>query len=325
MKNVLSILIMSAFLTACGSRNSSQPPLADPLLITANNAVSAAKASWEAANNSAGLSELVRMSDFVAATPGGHAKPGMAIPGSTSIANMMQKIPFGPITVPCAVSGFTTTSGDIANPETLTAGDTLNVDADNCDDGLGEIVDGQLALTVSNFFGDIFTGAYDLGMSISLSNFQITTAEKEIASNGVTFVSLNTTQITDYTLPTLYSWASGSSLTTDTNTASMTLTDYSMSQEIVIDGEAEPTIHILNASGTLDSTDLDGPVDYRTTASFLGLGSDYPHTGELLTTGASSSARLIAVDNINVRIEIDLDGDGGVDETINSTWVELEG
>jgi len=38
---------------------------------------------------------------------------------------------------------------------------------------------------------------------------------------------------------------------------------------------------------------------------FEGFDADYPRTGEILVSGASSSVRLIAVDNINVRIEID--------------------
>jgi hypothetical protein len=34
---------------------------------------------------------------------------------------------------------------------------------------------------------------------------------------------------------------------------------------------------------------------------------------------------LIAVDNVSVRIEIDSNGDGTVDDTINTTWAELGG
>ena len=41
--------------------------------------------------------------------------------------------------------------------------------------------------------------------------------------------------------------------------------------------------------------------------------------------GNNSSARLTAIDNVNVRIDIDTNGDGAIDDTINTTWVELDG
>ena len=62
---------------------------------------------------------------------------------------------------------------------------------------------------------------------------------------------------------------------------------------------------------------------YATPVTFEGFDNGYPHTGELLITGDSSSARLIALDDVNVRIEIDGDGDGAVDDTIDTTWVAL--
>jgi hypothetical protein len=43
----------------------------------------------------------------------------------------------------------------------------------------------------------------------------------------------------------------------------------------------------------------------------------------LLVQGANSSARLTAIDNVNVMIELDVNGDGEADQTINTTWVDL--
>jgi hypothetical protein len=64
-------------------------------------------------------------------------------------------------------------------------------------------------------------------------------------------------------------------------------------------------------------------VSYSTPVTFEGFDLDYPGTGEFLVEGDNSSARLIAIDNVNVRIEVDTDGNGTVDETINTTWAEL--
>lgn len=74
--------------------------------------------------------------------------------------------------------------------------------------------------------------------------------------------------------------------------------------------------------GTLDSSQLGGVVEYSMPVVFQGFDSDYPSSGQLLVTGAGgATVRLIAVDNVNVRIEIDADGVAPVDETIGTTWV----
>ena len=48
-------------------------------------------------------------------------------------------------------------------------------------------------------------------------------------------------------------------------------------------------------------------------------------TGELLVTGANNATlRLIAIDDVNIQIEADYNGDGIIDEIMNTTWGELE-
>ena len=86
-----------------------------------------------------------------------------------------------------------------------------------------------------------------------------------------------------------------------------------------------PAIYTLDASGTLDSNQLPGDVVYSTETTFQGNEGEYPNTGVLLVRGDNSSARLVAIDATNVRIEIDTNGDGTVDEIIELTWAELEG
>ncbi len=76
----------------------------------------------------------------------------------------------------------------------------------------------------------------------------------------------------------------------------------------------------MNSFGTLDSSDLQGVVTYLTPITFTGVDFDFPGSGEFLVLAENSSLRLIAVDNVNVRIEIDNDG---VMETIDTTWAAL--
>ena len=79
----------------------------------------------------------------------------------------------------------------------------------------------------------------------------------------------------------------------------------------------------MDSSGTLDSSQLAGIVDYSTEIMFQGFDNDYPGIGELLVTGGTSSARLIALDNVNVRIEIDNNDDGTIDDVVDTTWDAL--
>ena len=100
-----------------------------------------------------------------------------------------------------------------------------------------------------------------------------------------------------------------------------TLSNYSSDQ--TFDGNLNPAEYTLAAAGRLDSTQLPGVIDYSTGPNFAGFEASYPNTGELLVRGDASSVKLIAVDSTNVRIEIDSNDDGTVDETINTTWDEL--
>ena len=216
------------------------------------------------------------------------------------------------------MNGSLTISGDIEDPftPTLTAGDFFTVDFDMCDDGLGEVTDGMLDFVVDAFSGDFAGGLFDLTMTLTLTDLQVTTADDVITSNGGASITLNTLDS-----PAVSASVSGTSLTIDSNSSSETLTNFVSNQ--AIDAGVSPSPYALAMSGTLDSTQLSGIVSYSTPVTFEGFDLDYPGTGEFLVEGDNSSARLIAIDNVNVRIEVDTDGNGTVDETINTTWAEL--
>jgi len=137
-----------------------------------------------------------------------------------------------------------------------------------------------------------------------------------LLGNGDATATLNTESA-----PYVEASVSGDSMTTDTNAYSDTVTVYASAQ--TLDAGVSPSPYSMTASGTLDSSRLTGAVGYSTPVTFEGFDTDYPGTGELLVEGDSSSARLIALDSVNVRIEIDGNGDGTVDDTIDTTWEEL--
>ncbi len=315
------LLTSAAAVAACGGSgggDSAPPPppqASTPLAITATNGPSATFEAWESANGTLGLSDLIGNSGLV---PSGQLKPTV-IP-TTDFVNIVQKIPFGPTVLPCEVSGSITISGDLADPitPTLTEGDVINVDADNCDDGLGEVIDGLMGLSVGAFEGDLLSGLFDLTMAMDLTDFSVQTASETLMSTGDANVILN-----NLNAPSVSAEVSGLSMTTQSGAVTETLSNYMSAQ--TLDAGQQPAPYTLSSNGSLDSSELAGTVTYSTPVTFQGFDNGYPQTGELLVTGANSSARLIALDAVNVRVEIDSDGDGTVDDVIDTTWAALTG
>lgn len=320
-RSLAPILLTSLILAACGGGSTGITPTGGnpgpgQLAIDGSNGAKASNAAWQSSNRSAGMVGLAG-SGGVVSSPGNVNKATL-VTSTRTVMNMLASVPFGPITQDCLVSGTLTISGDLADPitGTLTAGDVINVSADMCDDGAGEVLDGDMSMVVDAFSGDFLGGIYNLTMAMTLTDLSATSATDTITSNGDATVTIDTTQA-----PFVLASVTGTSLTTDTNTSSETLTDFQTTQ--TVDGTVQTNPYTLSSTGTLDTTKLPGTIDYDTPVTFLGDDFGYPHTGELLVTGANSSARLIAVDAQNVRIEIDSDGDGTVDETLNMTWDEL--
>jgi hypothetical protein len=315
----LSVLSATVMIAACGSGGDqfggAQPP-ATTIAITSTNALAVTRVSWEAVLASGDFGSLGGGLVLSTASPDSFAKPTVAQKAAGSLVNVLHEVPFGPEVLPCQSSGIVTFSGDIADPETLSVGDTFRAVYELCDDGLGEVIDGIVDLTVGEFTSDVETGFLMLSMDTVVTNLQVVTGTETTTSNGDATITLDTTQS-----PLVAAGVSGTSMTVDSNTSSETLGNYSSSQ--TVDGSLQTLPFTLAASGTLDSTQLAGAVRYSTPVTFAGEGLDYPSAGALLVLGQDSSARLTAVDNVNVTIEIDSNGDGVVDATIETTWAAL--
>ena len=314
----LSLLSASILLAACSGGDDpfgNNDPVTQTFDITSTNGLLATKIAWESAIASGDLTDLGGSIGLTAAVPGGLSKASLAQPTGL-VMNVMQKVPFGPDEFNCFPSGTFSISGDVENPLTLTADDTFTVLYTMCDDGTGEIVDGQIDFTVGDFSGDLQGGVYLLAMDAIVTNLQVITGSDTLTHNGDTALTLDTTDA-----PFIDAGTSGTSMTIDSNASSETIMNFQSSQ--TVDGAQQNLPYTMSASGTIDTTQLSGIVRYSTPLQFSGEGADYPSEGVLLVEGANSSARLTAVDNVNVMLELDVDGDGVVDQTIETTWAGL--
>lgn len=222
-------------------------------------------------------------------------------------------------TLPCAGGGSVTIWGNIADPTTLTANDVINIDSDKCDDDVGKIVDGLLKMTITSIEGNFDTSEFLLGVEVIFTNLKVTENTETTALNGDISLTLDmlTPEMNKVNI-------SGNSLTISAMGKTQSLLNFSNTN--IVDSGELPIIWTHNSLGTVgNSSEFEGTVSFETPVKFEGAGATYPHTGELLITGTNNATlRLIAIDDVNVQIDADYDGDGVLDHTWYMTWAELE-
>jgi hypothetical protein len=326
----IALLTSLMFLGACSDASKTisgqdidpQPP-AGAFDIDAGNALAVTAATYGAAVQSGDMAGLA--GSVGGGGDGGLAKASLEQQVGGILQAVASAVPLEPVAVGCANEGGSITfTFDVIDilvfaSGMFSAGDTVLIEYVNCDEGFGEIINGTIDATVNSFAGDVLSGAYQLTMAMNLADFQIDIGSDVFTSNGDATASLDT-RVALYVSASV----SGGMMTTDANSSSEVLTNYSSAQ--TLDLNLDPTEYTLNASGTLDSTQLDGIVAYSTPVEFLGFDLNNPHQGEFLVTGETGSARLIAQANaVDVIIEVYSSSDGSGDpiETINTTWAEL--
>lgn len=317
----IGLLAVSMLVSACGGDGGNSfggvEPVSDSFGIDASNGVAATRQSYGAVLASGGIAEFGGAAGFASAPADGFAIAQQAASAEDVVLDIVSLVPFGPDVEPClGGTGTVTLSGDIEVPGTLTPGDFFVIEYDLCDEGTGEIIDGIITLTVRDFSGDIFLGTYLLSMDAEIDTLSIATGTDTLTANGDATITLDTMDT-----PYIATTVSGSSITQSSNAGTESLTNYNSSQ--TLDGNQDPAEFTMAASGTLDSSQLPGTVVYSTEAAFRGFVPAYPSEGTLLVRGDSSFARLVVVDDANVRVEIDSNGDGTPDEVFELTWDEF--
>lgn len=306
-----SIALFALVIAGCGG-GGSDAPVAVPATITMQNAPAIAGEVSASALESGDLGDLLGAGGFVANVGPGLSKVARAAVDSKVSAIASQA--GGAETIPCTVSGSITISATIADPNTLSPGDSISAQFSMCDDGSGVVSNGSFQFVINEFGGDLAAGDFNLDVTLIVTNFQVIENGETSSLDGDVSVSLSTSQGIAAAVT-----VSGSSLTVSDGTSTATLGSFSTT----VGGDG--VTYTVDSQGTLNASDFEGQVTYDTPVVFQGTGEEYPFTGELLITGANDATiRLIALDSQNVRLELDLDGDGAVDEIIDTTWVAID-
>lgn len=320
-KQSLTVFLCTVLLVSCsGSDGGSAAPLPMPssmAKIDATNAASIAGGVVDAVLASGSFGDILSgggSGSLAGKADNGLSKAVGSQPGG--LLGFFASAPIPETNVLCAVDGSVTVTGQVANPTTLSAGDRLRFEFFDCDDGADQVLNGVYEIVVNNFSGDVLQGLFDLNATATFDGFEVTQGLEMTALTGATTLDLDTS------IPLMTSVSvSGVSLSVSDNTDSATLTDFRT--DVTHNAGVAPEVYTTAASGTLTSTLFEGDVNYSTPVPLQGFVGEYPFPGELLVTGeGGASLRLMALDNINVRLEID-PGDGSGIVTQDITWFEV--
>ncbi len=305
--------LCAVFLTGCGgssgeSSSSTPPPVGggdEPVIITTPNA------------------PMIAGSIFDSLLGQGSGRTASGNDGSGAVFAELQQtaqtvangIPIQPVTSDCPGGGTITMSGEVADPQTLSQGDSFTLVFDMCNQGDGATINGSFTMTVFSLQGDLTTEQFVLVMDMVISDFQVMEGGEMASGNGDIRLRLDTTAP-----PVTVVTSSGSSVTLSGGGVTQTMTNFSV--RVAKDEGVFPVAGTLETSGAITSTAFEGEVTFSTPVPFQAMGDEYPFTGELLITGADGATiRLIALDSVNVRLEIDTPE---AFVTIDTTWAELE-
>lgn len=240
---------------------------------------------------------------------------GGTIPG---LAKFAVYAIFPPQPVACDTGEAVVTWDDADNNFEISTGDAFDILFDMCFfEGSGATLDGPTSLTNLIVEGDPFAPSlsWRLAMTFGFDNLSATDSTGTVVLDGD--VSLDYSSDDNIVENILVTTAS---LTTVYDGITETLSDYVLAQTFNVNASTL----VLSADGTLTSSLLEGSVTFETLVDFEGVFDDNPFLGQMLISDSSSSVLVTVVDNISVLLEIDLDLDGVIDETIQVTWEELD-
>ncbi len=335
-RKYLLIMLSSATLVACGgggSGDDSAPVASAPATVTSNNAETIAAVASEAATESSEFGGSTGPGLFLQSTAAKAQGSGAAgvvmklirLNGQSGQFLQPQETTVLP-PEPCLVSGDVSFTVTLADPNTLSPGDGVSANFNNCDDGAGTVLNGTFDFTFVNFsqsildcmLNSICSNQDQLTVRLILTDFRVTEGGESSTFNGDTTLVLDTLNFPQSSLT-----LSGDLQVQSSGGATMSLSSFSTT--LTDDGSGLLT---LTANGTVESpAHFSGSVSYNTTVPFQSIGSNYPYAGELVVTGAEGATiTLTALDDVNVQWVFDPDGNGPLpaDPAVPSTWAALD-
>jgi len=318
----LGAAVLALILNGCsggGGGGGPAPPPGPPATgsINTGSVLAVTGRAIDAAFQSGGFGNITNFVGLTTVATGGPETLGKGIVTKPGNWNTISQAPTGLDDTLCAVDGSLTVSGNIASPLTVTEGDFLDYLWVNCDDGLGQVINGLIGMTFTEFEGNLLAGRILLRVSLAVQGFRVIEGAQSHTSTGDLALTIDSR-----TQPLTVVTSMGARLTVNDGSSTETLTDFFSA--ITEDTSVFPANFTREATGRVSSSQFNGVVSYSTPVAFQSTGDGFPYEGEMLVFGTNNaSIRITAMDEDTVRIEADYDGDGASDATIETTWAAL--
>ena len=302
--------VLSCGGSSSGSSTPIEPPVSVAALpITADNAQDIVEAVLNGVTSTFELIDLIDLIGIpVAADPGAMAKLAYNVVSMTITEE----------TVTCDTGDIVVTWNDADDDMELSTGDTLDIDFNMCFDAFtGTTIDGLATITNVVVIGDPFNQIAPWGLSFTFSFVDLsgTDDDGEVVINGGFNIDTGSDDnvVVDLAI-------TADSLGVQLGNITETISDFVALQSLDIATMTQS----ITADGTYASTILDGSVDFETLADFVIMGDDDPSSGQMLISDDTSSVLVTVLDNMRIQLDIDLDLDGSIDETIVVMWDDLD-
>jgi len=307
-------------LSACGGGGGGGASSAvSPAVIDAGNAAQITREVIDLGLGAGDFGAAVGGGGILSSDGGSNALAQAMVRRRATIQRVQPTASIGPESLDCLVGGTVGVSGSVDSEVTLTPGDRITIDFNNCDDADGAIYDGRMRIDITSFSGDIFSDQYALGAAVALTDLAITEDGVTTVGDGAIDLNLDLTTplISDLTV-------SGRLLELRSGADAWALRDFAVTT--VEDGTGANLLAQISGTGTLEGSGFEGAVDFVTVSPLVATGDDYPATGQVLITGANgANIRATVLDAQTIQLAIDLNGDSVVDDTQEILWSTVGG
>ncbi len=271
------------------------------MTINKDNFVPALREAWFAAQTTAAVPF------FVVATGVGEITSGTVIVD-----------PAGPTAYSCPVSGTFMVSGNVADPNTVTAGDFVTYESSACNSGIGYTVDGIHSLDIASIVGDVASGQFEQAQTLAFTDFQAASPTFVTTLNG-DHTAVIDTQATNIVTTAF----SGNLLGVNEDQIAISMFNYSGATYLQT---SIPGSYTLDVAGNANSSIVTGSFDYRTDETILQQIGQYPFAGILEIFGVNGgTARIAIVDETNLDLQLDANASTNYEVSTNMTWDEFLG
>jgi hypothetical protein len=243
--------------------------------------------------------------------PRTHVLTGFVRQEIERLTHGLQSMPLAPLAAAATTTACTVSGSVTFDQQATSATETFSA----CSEVAGSSVSGTISITSMNLSpGVSFSGSAVLNLTFSQTGF----ADVVISGSGMSVLETINVSVNTVTL-------SGSQISVTTGPLVERIGNFTLMT--TIDASTETDRITLNYS----STSIGGSVDVATiTPCVSNLTADFPHTGALSLAGAGGSKIQVTINgdetfttSTQVKIDLDANGDGIFETTIDKNWSDL--